>query len=514
MASAKATTATIAATALAAGAACLLFACGEQPGPGTPPPSDTGATGRAEAARFFRPGKDRIPHDLATNPGTPWGDYVGSSTCKSCHEKDHAAWRESFHSRTLYDAVPKTVFGDFSGDKLNKDRRYPFTLRAFTEGGKFWVQVEDNLEWVPLVKRKPGRDPRDTYGFDIPARRTGVFEVIYAFGNRRHQPYVVREENGRYWVPPYYWNDVVKAWMWDGWRPYTVACAPCHVTGIKSLDAPLPNDKDRPFGMTKPTKWRTAPADEGWAEGAVGCETCHGTGRRHVEKVKELGAEAYRAYVAGGGAPTIYCPGDDTPEIRMKQCDSCHNFNSESTLTWVPGPRGYDHPMAFDRLRPTGNPGWDQWQFYADGTDMSPCTVGSVFRGSAMGKSGVECKDCHDSHGNSTFGSLVKPLDGNALCLSCHVHAERFGTKELLERHTHHAAASPGSSCAECHMPRDKHFTNGAQVMSQQIHSHAMSVPTGDVTDAAPRPSCNTCHTDRDAMWTRKTLEGWFPPKK
>jgi predicted CXXCH cytochrome family protein len=355
-----------------------------------------------------------------------------------------------------------------------------------------------------------------------------VYEVAYAFGNRRHQPYVVRDETGRHWVLPIYWNDVTRKWLWDGWRDYVTACAFCHVTGIRSKPVPpdvlqryregrlLSTDSPRDLlDMTNPPRFASRPPDEGWSEGAVGCEVCHGPGRKHVEAVARMGKDAYRAYLASGGAPTIYDPGkDQTPagaKTRMSQCDSCHDFMSESSVTWVPTPTGYDHEMQRAPIRPDTHP----TQFYPDGTDMSPCTVGRVFRDSRMGKKGVECADCHDSHGNSHWAELVLPVEDNRLCLKCH--ATGFPDVAAQTKHSRHAAGSPGNRCYECHMQRDKRFSNGVQVMSQQIPSHTFSVPTGNDRPGGPPNACIVCHTDRDAIWTRGVLKAWrdgTPPPK
>jgi predicted CXXCH cytochrome family protein len=488
--------------ALAAGMA--LWACGNEP----PPLSDTGAVAKKTAAAFFRAPKDRIPQELATNPGTPWGDYVGSKACQECHEKDYADWRQSFHSRTLYDAGPKTVIGDFEKTKTFKDPAMPYFTEARREGDKFFLKVWENPDF---------KGDRDSYGNDwLPAKTQGEFEVIYAFGNRRHQPYVAKLPDG-YWVLPVYWNDADKTWLYDGWRHYTTSCAPCHVSGIKSLDAPDDSrGLKRPiaFPHTRPLKYVPPAADEGWAEGAVGCEVCHGPGKGHIAKARELGAEGYRAYLAGGGTPTIYCPKGDSPEmreVRMQQCDSCHNFFSESTVTWVPLPRGYDHPQLRDPIQYSKEL-VEKSQFYKDGTHMSPCTVGTVFRDSKMGRSGkVECASCHDNHGNASFGSLVLPAEGNRLCLSCH--QDQYPTREAIAAHTRHDPDGIGSSCIECHMQRDKRFTNGVQVMSDHIPSHQFSIPTGDQRPGGPRPSCNVCHVDRDAAWSQRTISEWIRAK-
>lgn len=91
-----------------------LAACGDDSAPETAQ-SDTAKTAWEEFASFPLVDPERIPSRLATNPGEPWGDFVGSEACKRCHEEDYHKWRGSFHSRTLYDATPETVFGDFSG---------------------------------------------------------------------------------------------------------------------------------------------------------------------------------------------------------------------------------------------------------------------------------------------------------------------------------------------------------------------------------------------------------------
>lgn len=489
----------LAVAALLAAAGLAFFACGERgDGPGKAPPApaatDTGATARAAFAAFFRPNPDRIPHELATNPGTPWGDYVGSKACKPCHEKAYAGWRDSFHSRTLYDVVPGTVFGDFSGRAgTYDDPRYNLSVRPFTKDGRYFMEIRERRvgarksDWLPVVEE-------------------GTFEVVYAFGNRRHQPYVARAADGRYVVLPVFWDDVQHAFDWDGWRPYVQGCAHCHVTGIKSTDERTGNGL--PLTPTRPQRYSPPSTAEGWSEGAIGCEVCHGPGRAHVEKATAMGDAGYRAYLREGGASTIYDPSKDTRERRMQQCDTCHNFFSESQVTWVPGPGGYPHDPYTHPLTPADDPK----QFHENGTDLSPCTVGRVFRASKMGRAAIECRDCHSVHGNSNWAELTESIDDNRLCLKCHEldKSGAFKDKAAVARHAHHDPAGPGVLCVECHMPRDKHFSNGVVIMAAELHSHAMSIPTGYENErGGPASACNSCHRDRDALWTRKTLEAW-----
>ena len=498
----------------------VLWACGDRARPGPEegpeePAGETGAVAQREWQAYFRPPTDRIPKELASNPGTPWGDYVGSTACKDCHPKDYAGWRDSFHSRTLYDARQETVFADFSGKVSFTDPKYPFRVYPLTKDGRFLFRIDRNPDFqdvkVVVDPLDPARsqDGPHSYGHGVPPFPTGDYEVLYSFGNRRHQPFVVRANDGRHWVPPVYWNDVMKSWEWDDWRPYAVTCANCHVTGIKSTTEEK-GKLDR-FGLSMPPRWNLSPEQEGWAEGAVGCEVCHGPGRPHIETVRRMGDAPYRAYLAAGGAPTIYNPAKDTPKRRMQQCDACHNFFTESSVSWIPGPDGYDHDPVSIPIRPSGSKA-DSAQFYPNGVDMSPCTVGTVFRASKMGRSGVECQACHDPHGNSNWAELVRPIEHNELCLMCH-EADKSGhfRDELsVAQHAHHKPGGPGVLCVECHMPRDKHFTNGVHVMSAKIHSHAFSIPTGHESDGGgPASSCNLCHTDKSAAWTVQTLAKW-----
>jgi predicted CXXCH cytochrome family protein len=480
---------------VAGGAAAWVLSQGDDTPAG--PPS-TGVVAQRTWEGFYRPDPDRIPSAHATRPGRPWGDFLGSEACRECHAKEFSGWRDSFHSRTLYDAEPRTLIGDFSGKVVFDDPKYPYRVQPVRSGGRTEMRI---------VRNPRATVPEDTYGAGLPPQTTGTFQVLHAFGNRRHQPYVTRAADGGHWVLPVYWNGVTNSYQWDGWRPYVASCAACHVTGILTSDRPVA--PEQAIKMTSPQRWNVAPQDERWAEGAVGCEACHGPGRGHVEAVRRMGDAAYRAYLAGGGEPTIYDPGKDTPERRMQQCDQCHDFFTENTITWWPRPKGYERDPIRQPIVPPDA------QFWPDGTHMSPCTAGTVLRGSKMGKAGVECRDCHDAHGNAHWAELTLSIEDNALCLRCHEKdtSRAFADAAAVLRHTRHAAGSPGSRCVECHMPRDKRFSNGIHIMSLKIHSHAMTIPTGDEDRrGGPEPSCNTCHVDKDSAWTREELKKWKAP--
>jgi predicted CXXCH cytochrome family protein len=517
-------------------AAVLVVAaagCGESENPApVQPQRGTAEVAQATWDAFYKQQKDRIPEPLVTNPGTPWGDYVGSEACKSCHRSEFEKWRRSFHSRTLYAAADGTVMGDFSPqviDAVAFDHRTgtempaPYVGEVFTEAGqdgrtRYFMRLRDRTEAEGWPK---GRE-RNTYARGsevIPDVGAGtVQEVILAFGNRRHQPYVARWEapeeeivDRKHFVLPFYWNDVEKRWMYDGFRPYVESCAACHTTGIKRSEARW-HDRQPRLAHTNPAQppvFNLRPSDEGWAEGAVGCEVCHGPGRVHVAAVEKVGVERYAELRrTGAKPPTIFSSkrGSESMHRLTRQCDACHDFHSESTLTLIPGPEGYGRDAPHWPLNRRNDR--HLRMFYPDGSRKSPCSIGTLYRGSRMWTEGVHCFDCHDPHGSDHFGSLRASIEDNALCTSCH---EPLATREAQVAHSKHAATSPGNRCVECHMPRHLVFTNGVQMMSDHIHSHAFSIPKGGAPEGAPPTSCNVCHVDQTESWSASQIRRLWP---
>jgi predicted CXXCH cytochrome family protein len=521
--------------AVGLGVALGMGSCGEEEHPLTPaaPLTDTSAVAKATWDNWYKPQRDRIPEALVTSPGTPWGDYVGSPACGACHAEEYARWRKSFHSRTLYDAKEGTVLGAFDGRTLDLQAYDKFSRRPMpapyiaevfqrkdADGRvRYYMHLRERTEeegW-PRGRR------RDTYGDDdhlLPLVGSGVLvEVVWTFGNRRHQPYVARWNakegdrlnDGKFWTLPFFYNDAEKEWQYCGFRAYTDSCASCHTTGIKRSTTPwFDGQRELPMLALGTKLYNLRPKEEGWAEGAVGCEVCHGPGLEHVRAVDKVGEKRYAELRKAGAKPPSIFPSNrqsETLERLTEQCDSCHNFHTESTITFVPGPKGYDHKARHRPLLVQEDPG--HFQHFPDGSKKSPCSIGAVYRTSKMFEKGVACFDCHDPHGSDHFGSLKLPIHDNSLCISCHI---AYTEPEAQLAHSKHKEGSSGNRCVECHMPRHMVFTNGQQKMSDRIHNHVFSIPKGGAREGAPPTSCNICHTDRDEAWSAKEIKRlWVP---
>jgi hypothetical protein len=103
-------------------------------------------------------------------------------------------------------------------------------------------------------------------------------------------------------------------------------------------------------------------------------------------------------------------------------------------------------------------------------------------------------------HAGDAAGQIAPDRIGDNACTQCHAAIARD-----IGAHTHHAPASSGSRCVECHMPR---IVYGVL----EIHpSHRVEVPdvARDVEGGRPN-ACTLCHSDRDAAWAADRMRDFW----
>ena len=103
-------------------------------------------------------------------------------------------------------------------------------------------------------------------------------------------------------------------------------------------------------------------------------------------------------------------------------------------------------------------------------------------------------------HAGDAAGQIAPDRIGDNACTQCHAAIARD-----VGAHTHHAPASSGSRCVECHMPR---IVYGVL----EIHpSHRVEVPdvARDVEGGRP-DACTLCHADRDAAWAADRMRDFW----
>jgi len=93
--------------------------------------------------------------------------YIGSSTCASCHDGEAAEWRKSQHHDAMAEASDKSMLGNFNGTKFT----YAGTTSTFFKrDGKFFVTTD-------------GRDGKLTDYEIIDSRINNGYGSNYGHGN-------------------------------------------------------------------------------------------------------------------------------------------------------------------------------------------------------------------------------------------------------------------------------------------------------------------------------------------
>lgn len=399
-------------------------------------------------------------------------NFVGTTTCRSCHADAAADWNRSQHAAAMAEATDATVLGRFDGATFTKGG---VTSTFFKRDGRFFVRTD-------------GADGQ-----------LADFEVAYTFGVSPLQQYLVRFPGGRMQALSIAWDSRPEAaggqrWFhlyadesithddplhWTGLHQnWNFMCADCHSTNLrKGYDVAT-----REFSTT-------------WSEISVGCESCHGPGSRHVElandnrvSASETGLTATLDERAGVtwrfdlSAMKPVRSASRTTNREIEVCARCHSRRSQITDNWHAG-QPFENGFRANTLEPL--------LYYPDGQQRDEVYTTGSFLQSRMHAAGVTCSDCHNPHS----GKLKLP--GNATCTQCH----QSPTYDSADHHFH-APGSAAAACTSCHMP-----TTTYMVVDPR-HDHSFRIPRPDLTVTSGVPNaCSTCHTREGAAWAASQLE-------
>ncbi|MBI3884492.1 MAG: C cytochrome precursor [Opitutae bacterium] len=430
--------------------------------------------------------------------------YVSSDACRSCHPGNYASWHDSYH-RTMTQVADAT--------------NIPAALDGFERAFDGWDYRVERSDGRFFVRKRPQADaargwlePQQivlltgSHHLKIFWLETGEGRTLVQFPFA----YIVEE---KIWAPvvqtfvlPPDANNFYAAGEWNG------ACMDCHVTQGRSRFV----DGDK--------------FDSQVSEFGIACEACHSQGADHIAQNRNP-LRRYALHLGDRRDPTIANPERLKAAAANLACGQCHSvwaFNSMADkIAWnregvkfrpgqpdlqqrfVVQPNTPDHPEQKKMIRDTnphfiGDRFWGDGMIRVTGREMngilaSPCAKGGEF----------SCLSCHEMHPKNltaaeqkawTSDQLKAGLDGDAACLQCHAKM-----KTQITAHTHHAAASEGSRCYNCHMP---HTTYG---LLRGIRSHQVSSPTVAESQLHGRPNaCNLCHLDQPLAWTADKLTAWY----
>jgi tetratricopeptide (TPR) repeat protein len=380
--------------------------------------------------------------------------YVGDSKCQSCHAKEFDLWKSSDHYKAMLPANDTTVVGNFSNSSFTADG---VTSHFFRKDGKYIINTQG-----------PDGSNHD-------------YEVLYTFGYKPLQQYLVAFPGGRMQVPRVSWDVNSKKWFhqypdqkiqhsdWLHWtggaQNWNTMCASCHSTDLKKNYF---SDADS-FHTT-------------YAVMNVSCESCHGPASRHVSFME-------KEYKAGDKVEHTFLNPIDTPNlVQINTCAPCHARKADLTAEiYKSGELMNNHIPEI----PTTE------FFHADGQVDDEDYTYTSFLQSKMFRHGVKCSNCHDPHSGKTL------YVANQTCLQCH--EKKY---DQFDHHRHDMADADVArevTCVSCHMPSKFYMGNDLR------HDHSFRVPRPDLTVKYGTPNaCTNCHEDKKAEWSANAVVKWY----
>jgi len=390
------------------------------------------------------------------DPATPASaGFVGSRSCRSCHERFYELWAPSHHGTAMQPFTP-----EFAGAALTPQKEplevegasYHFDLQR---GAVVETAPDGERSW-PIAHVMGGKN---VYFLLTPLDRGRLQVLPVAYDVDEALWYDTTESMIRHALghpaDPVDWRDPLLT--------FNTSCWGCHVSQLTVNYDPETDT----YAST-------------WAEPGINCETCHGPAGEHVRVCEEA---------AGGEAPA------DLKIVRVSAfderqtndtCAPCHAKAIPLTADFRPGDRYFDH---FDLTC------LEDLDFHPDGRDLGENYTFTLWRMSPCAVSGrLDCVHCHTSSGRTRF------LDehANEACLPCHAdHVDD------APAHTHHREGSAGNRCTACHMP----MTEFARMRRSD---HSMRPPAPALTLAYGSPNaCNLCHADQTAEWADEHVRAW-----
>ncbi len=383
--------------------------------------------------------------DIKENTTAVKSTFIGSESCKSCHQKEFSDWEGSYHDLAMQVADSVSVLGNFD-NKTIVFKKIKSTF--FKKGNAFYVNTQ-------------GHDGN----YDD-------FKIEYAFGVTPLQQYLIKFDNGEYQCLTTAWDSKNNKWFsllqpsidinhddrlhWTGSAmSWNMMCADCHSTNVhKNYDSKT-DTYDTTFSLIN-----------------VSCESCHGAASKH---------EAYYQDPPKKGTPPImYMHTEMESTELVDKCARCHSRRSQLTEYFDYKGDFMDHYVP--SLLVNG-------LYELDGQIDDEVYVYGSFVQSKMYHEGVACNDCHDVH------SLKLKKQGNNLCMTCH--EPSYNTEE----HHFHTLNSKGAQCINCHMTGKTYMGNDFR------RDHSFRVPRPDQSVKYNTPNaCTGCHTDKPDEWASKVI--------
>ena len=400
-----------------------------------------------------------VPPARLSETTKPDAAFVGSASCRDCHEHFHELWATSRHGLAMQPYSP-----DFARRELSPQ---PTAVTIGTRAYRALVGPD-----AGVVRETSGGGEK-------------TYPIVHVLGGKNAYYFLTPLDKGRLQVLPVAYDVPKKTWYdtaasgvrhfpdrtdsaldWtDRMFTFNTTCFNCHVSQLATN-----------YDLASDT-YRTT-----WAEAGISCESCHGPAAGHVRVMSEGKAPGHTS--------------KDIQIIRTKEftsgqlndmCATCHAKMVPISTSFRPGDAFFDH---YDLVT------LDHPDYYPDGRDLGEnYTFTSWLKSPCVVPGKLDCNQCHTGSGRPRF----EKAESNRSCLPCH--------KKLVDEpvaHGHHAAGSTANLCVSCHMPTTRFAAMGRT-------DHSMLPPTPAASRAFRSPNaCNLCHADKDAAWADERVRAWY----
>ncbi|MFV0591413.1 MAG: ammonia-forming cytochrome c nitrite reductase subunit c552 [Draconibacterium sp.] len=385
------------------------------------------------------------------------GEFLGSQSCKECHERFYNLWSPSYHAQAMMPVNAAFI----------QKHQLPNSEPIEVEGNMFQVEFKDST--MVMYEKKDNN-------------LVASYDVIWAMGGHNVYCFLTPFEKGRLQNIPLAYDANAKKWFnypeagirhfgtdypddealpWkDDQFAFNTGCYSCHISQLSTN-----------FDLETDTYHTT------WKEPGINCETCHGPASEHVRIYKNL-KKGEKAPKLGLISTSVF-----TQQQNNDACSTCHSKMRPITPSYLPGDKFFDNynlTTLEDR------------DFYPDGRDLGEnYTLTGWMLNPCVENSELHCVTCHTSSGRDRNKD-----NPNQACLKCH--GKR---NDDLAEHTGHPA-SAGLTCLSCHMPKREfvgHFL-------RSDHSFRPPMPEATIKFGSPN-ACNQCHKDKSPEWANKIVK-------
>ena len=384
--------------------------------------------------------------------------YMGSRSCKECHQNFYDLWESSYHGRAMMDYSK-----DFAAHHLSECEDY------IQVGGDAYKYDEGKLIERSTKRSYPIRHVlggKSVYYFLTPPEKGKLPTLPLGYDAKNKERFDITTSSLRIHQDI---NDEALPWT-DRQYTFNTACFSCHVSQLSTQY----NISDDSYHTT-------------WLEPGINCETCHGPAEKHNTaflEAKMTGIVPDSSFIRTYTQDRGY-----SADIVNATCGYCHAKSISITDGYVVGDDFFDH---FDLVGP------EHPDFYPDGRDLGEnYTYSTWLMSPCVRNSDMDCLHCHTSSGR-----YKQKDDPNASCLPCH--AERVAN---ATRHTRHKESSPGNQCIKCHMPK----TSFAR-MQRSDHSLRPPAPAATIAYGSPN-ACNNCHRRKSPEWAESFVREHYSGK-